>query len=69
MKLPKREVTDPKLLRFINSKKIVSVLLLNFRVMSITTFSDWLYNMVMKNRIDNVDGLFFNQIFYPVDFS
>ena len=28
MKLPKREVTDPKLLRFINSKKIVSVLLL-----------------------------------------
>ena len=64
MKLPKREVTDPKLLRFINSKKIVSVLLLGILgVMSITTFSDWLYNMVMKNRIDNVDGLFFNQFF------
>jgi len=64
MKLPKREVTDPKLLRFINSKKIVSVLLLGILgVMSITTFSDWLYNVVMKNRIDNVDGLFFNQFF------
>lgn len=64
MKLPKREVTDPKLLRFINSKKIVSVLLLGILgVMSITTFSDWLYNVVMKNRIDNVDSLFFNQFF------
>ena len=63
-RLPKRSIDDPKLLRFISSKKIVSVvLLIVLGTMSISTFGQWLLDVINQQKIAQLDGLFFNQFF------
>lgn len=63
-RLPKRPVEDPSLLRFISSKKIVSVALLAvLSIMSISTFGQWVLNIVNQHNIGRLDSLFFNQFF------
>lgn len=63
-RLPKRPVDDPKLMRFISSKKIVSVMLLFvLGAMSISTFGHWLLDVFHQRAIAQVDNLFFNQFF------
>lgn len=63
-RLPKRPVKDPSLLRFISSKKIVSVALLAvLSIMSISTFGQWVLNIVNQHNIGRLDSLFFNQFF------
>ena len=63
-RLPKRPIDDPKLLRFISSKKIVSVMLLIvLGTMSISTFGQWLLDVINQQSIAKLDGLFFNQFF------
>ena len=63
-RLPKRPIDDPKLLRFISSKKIVSVMLLIvLGTMSISTFGQWLLDVINQQNIAKLDGLFFNQFF------
>lgn len=63
-RLPKRPVEDLKLLRFISSKKIVSVVLLVvLGTMSISTFGQWIVNVINEQKITQLDNLFFNQFF------
>ena len=63
-RLPKRPVEDPKLLRFISSKKIVSVMLFAvLSVMSVATFGQWTLDVINQQKIAKIDSLFFNQIF------
>ena len=63
-RLPKRPMDDPKLLRFISSKKIVSVVLLFvLGAMSFSTFGHWLLDVFHQRAIAQVDNLFFNQFF------
>ena len=63
-RLPKRPIEDPSLLRFISSKKIVSVALLAvLSIMSISTFGQWVLNIVNQHNIGRLDSLFFNQFF------
>ncbi len=63
-RLPKRPIEDPSLLRFISSKKIVSVALLAvLSIMSISTFGQWILNIVNQHNIGRLDSLFFNQFF------
>ena len=63
-RLPKRPIDDRKLLRFISSKKIVSVMLLIvLGTMSISTFGQWLLDVINQQSIAKLDGLFFNQFF------
>ena len=62
--MPKRPVEDLKLLRFISSKKIVSVVLLVvLGTMSISTFGQWIVNVINEQEITQLDNLFFNQFF------
>lgn len=63
-RLPKRPVEDPKLLRFISSKKIVSVsLFFILGAMSFSTFGQWLLTVINEQRVSAIDNLFFNQFF------
>ena len=63
-KLPKKNVTDPSLIRFISSKKIVSLLLLIvMSFMALNTLFDWILNIYSKQTITEIDGLFFNKFF------
>lgn len=63
-RLPKRPIEDPKLLRFISSKKIVSVsLFFILGVMSFSTFGQWLLTVINEQRVSAIDNLFFNQFF------
>ena len=63
-RLPKRPMDDPKLLRFISSKKIVSVVLLFvLGAMSVSTFGHWFLDVFYQRAIAQVDNLFFNQFF------
>ena len=63
-RLPKRPIEDPKLLRFVSSKKIVSVtMFFILAVMSISTFGNWVLTVINEQRVSQVDGLFFNQFF------
>ena len=63
-RLPKRPVDDPKLMRFISSKKIVSVVLLFvLGAMSVSTFGHWFLDVFYQRAIAQVDNLFFNQFF------
>ncbi len=63
-KLPKKNVTDPSLIRFISSKKIVSLLLLIvMSFMALNTLFDWILNIYSKQTITQIDGLFFNKFF------
>ena len=63
-RLPKRPVGDPSLMRFISSKKIVSVLLFGLLgIMSISTFGQWLAEVINQQKVAQLDSLFFNQFF------
>ena len=61
---PKQAVENPRLLNFIASKKIVSVMLFGvLGVMILSTLSQWIYNVFNQQSILNLDSLFFNQFF------
>ena len=63
-KFPKKEVSDPKLLNFINSKKIVSLVLLTLLVSaSIYSLATWSLNLYNDRFVNNIDSVFFNQFF------
>ena len=63
-KFPKKEVIDPKLLKFINSKKIVSLVLLTLLVSaSIYSLATWSLNLYNDRFVNNIDSVFFNQFF------
>jgi len=63
-RLPKRTIKDPSLLRFISSKKIVSVMLFAvLSIMSISTFVQWTLDAINQQKIVQIDSLFFNQFF------
>lgn len=63
-RLPNRPVEDPRLLRFISSKKIVSVMLFAvLSIMSISTFGQWTLEVINQQKIAQIDSLFFNQFF------
>lgn len=65
-RLPIKKIS-PKLGRFINSKKIVSLsLLVVLTIMSIYSFGVWLQDLFLGVPVFNakkIDGLFFNQFF------
>ena len=63
-KLPKKNITDPSLIRFISSKKIVSLLLLIvMSFMALNTLFEWIFNIYSNQTITQIDGLFFNKFF------
>ena len=63
-RVPKQAVENSRLLNFIASKKIVSVMLFGvLGVMLLSTLSQWIYNVFNQQSILNLDGLFFNQFF------
>ena len=64
MRLSKRPVEDPRLKRFISSKKIVSlILLLVLSIMSCVTFGTWIMDILQNTQVGKLDGIFFNQFF------
>ena len=63
-KLPKKNITDPSLIRFISSKKIVSLsLLIVMSFMALNTLFEWAINIFSNQTITQIDGLFFNKFF------
>ena len=63
-RLPKQAVENSRLLNFIVSKKIVSVLLFGvLGVMLLSTLSQWIFDVFNQQNILNLDSLFFNQFF------
>ena len=63
-RLPKKVVNDPKLLNFISSKKVVSlVLLLLLMITSTYSLINWSMHVFTDGFVSNVDGVFFNQFF------
>ncbi len=63
-KLPKKNITDPSLVRFISSKKIVSLsLLIVMSFMALNTLYEWVFNIYSNQTITQIDGLFFNKFF------
>ena len=63
-KLPKKNITDPSLIRFISSKKIVSLsLLVVMSFMALNTLFEWVFNIYSNQTITQIDGLFFNKFF------
>ena len=63
-KLPKKNITDPSLIRFISSKKIVSLsLLIVMSFMALNTLFEWVFNIYSNQTITQIDSLFFNKFF------
>ena len=63
-KLPKKNIKDPSLIRFISSKKIVSLsLLVVMSFMALNTMFEWVFNIYYSQTITQIDGLFFNKFF------
>ena len=63
-KIPKKNITDPSLIRFISSKKIVSLsLLVVMSFMALNTLFEWVFNIYSSQTITQIDGLFFNKFF------
>ncbi len=63
-KLSKKNITDPSLIRFISSKKIVSLsLLVVMSFMALNTMFEWIFNIYSNQAITQIDGLFFNKFF------
>ena len=63
-RLPKQAVENSRLLKFIASKKIVSVMLFGvLGIMLLSTLSQWIFNVFNQQSILNLDSLFFNQFF------
>jgi hypothetical protein len=64
MRLPERPSEDPNLMRFISSKKIVSVcMFLVLGIMSLSTFGKWMIDTINQQAVGKIDSLFFNQFF------
>ena len=63
-KLPKQAVDDSRLLKFIASKKVVSVMLFCvLGVMLLSTLGQWFIDVLNQHSVLNLDSLFFNQFF------
>ena len=63
-RLPKKPPNDPMLLKFIASKKVVSVMLFCvLGVMLLSTLGQWFINVLNQHSVLNIDSLFFNQFF------
>ena len=63
-RLPKRTVEDPKLLDFIASKKMVSLVLLALLIIiSFYSLINWSTDFYFNEVVNDVDGVFFNQFF------
>ena len=63
-RLPKKVVNDPKLLNFISSKKVVSLVLLMLLIItSFYSLISWSIDTYIDGFVSNVDGVFFNQFF------
>ena len=63
-KLPKQPVDDSRLLKFIASKKVVSVMLFCvLGVMLLSTLGQWFIDVLNQHSVLNLDSLFFNQFF------
>ena len=63
-RIPKKPVEEPKLVRFKNSKKTVSVILFGvLTVMLSSTFFQWIADILNENSVLQIDSLFFNQFF------
>ena len=63
-RLPKEAVENSRLLKFIASKKIVSVMLFGvLGVMLLSNLSQWIYSVFNQQNLLNLDSLFFNQFF------
>ena len=63
-RLPKEAVENSRLLKFIASKKIVSVMLFGvLGVMLFSNLSQWIYGVFNQQNLLNLDSLFFNQFF------
>ena len=63
-RLPKGAVENSSLLKFIASKKIVSVMLFGvLGVMLLSNLSQWIYGVFNQQNLLNLDSLFFNQFF------
>ena len=63
-KIPKKNITDPSLIRFISSKKIVSLsLLVVMSFMALNTLFEWVSNIYSNQTITQIDSLFFNKFF------
>ena len=59
-----KEITDASLIRFISSKKIVSLsLLIVMTFMAFNTISEWIFNIYSNQTITQIDDLFFNKFF------
>ena len=59
-----RNITDPSLIRFISSKKIVSLsLLIVMSFMALNTIFVWVFTIYSNQTITQIDGLFFNKFF------
>ena len=63
-RLPKGAVENSRLLKFIASKKIVSVMLFGvLGVMLLSNLSQWIYGVFNQQNLLNLDSLFFNRFF------
>ena len=63
-KLPKQPVDDSRLVKFIASKKVVSVMLFCvLGVMLLSTLGQWFIDVLNQHSVLNLDSLFFNQFF------
>lgn len=63
-KLTKKNITDPSLIRFISSKKLVSLsLLIIMSFMALNTLFEWVFNIYYSQIITQIDSLFFNKFF------
>ena len=63
-RLPKQAVENSRLLKFIASKKIVSVMLFGvLGVMLLSNLSQWIYGVFNQQNLLNLDSLFFNRFF------
>ena len=63
-KLAKQPVDDSRLLKFIASKKVVSVMLFCvLGVMLLSTLGQWFIDVLNQHSVLNLDSLFFNQFF------
>ena len=63
-KLSKQPVDDSRLLKFIASKKVVSVMLFCvLGVMLLSTLGQWFIDVLNQHSVLNLDSLFFNQFF------
>ena len=65
--IPKKPVEEPKLVRFINSKKTVSVILFGvLTVMLSSTFFQWIADILNQNSVPQIDSLFLTNFLHLI---